>query len=115
MMVKIEKNSALVIETNNLHGGKGHVVRSLARLLTHLRESQPLSSIAELVVTHEGTVSEAHVQELEAAAARSIAFVEIPSGAGYYDAKELGFDATSAEIVVFADGDCWPDEGWLTQ
>lgn len=108
------KNAALVIETNNLHGGKGHVVRSLARLLAHLRESQPLSSLAELVVTHEGTVSEAHVQELESAAARSISFVEIPGGAGYYDAKERGFDATSSELVVFADGDCWPDEGWLT-
>lgn len=80
----------------------------------HLRESQPLSSLAELVVTHEGTVSEAHVQELESASGRRITFVEIPSGAGYYDAKELGFDATSSEIVVFADGDCWPDQGWLT-
>lgn len=109
------KQTALVIETNNLHGGKGHVVRSLARLLAHLRDSQPLSAVAELVVTHEGTVSDAHVKELESAAARPIRFVEMPADAGYYEAKERGFDATapSSQIVVFADGDCWPDQGWL--
>ena len=112
-MQKQKHKAALVIETNNLHGGKGHVVQSLARLLTHLKETQPLSSVAELVVTHEGTVSDAHVRELEASAGRALAFVELPGGAGYYEAKERGFDATSAAVVVFADGDCWPEQGWL--
>ena len=39
--------------------------------------------------------------------------MQIPDDPGYYQAKERGFDATSADIVVFADGDCWPDSDWL--
>ena len=31
----------------------------------------------------------------------------------YYAAKDAGFAATRAEVVAFADADCWPDPDWL--
>jgi len=31
----------------------------------------------------------------------------------YYAAKDAGFAATNAEVVVFADADCWPEPDWL--
>ncbi|MGB1310495.1 MAG: glycosyltransferase family 2 protein, partial [Leucothrix sp.] len=40
-------------------------------------------------------------------------FVEIDSTDGYYKAKNIGFDRTSSEVVVFADADCMPKENWL--
>jgi len=101
--------SALVIETNNLAGGDGDVVGSLGTLLTHL--APQLGSVDELVVTHQGPL--AHGDILEKAAGRAIHFVELDVDAGYYEAKEHGFDATVADLVVFADSDCWPDAGWL--
>jgi hypothetical protein len=108
------QSHALVIETNNLHGGRGAIVASLARLLAHLRrQTHPLTSLAELVVTHEGTISDAQIPTLQNACGRRITFVETEDGAGYYHAKERGFDATNAAVVVFADGDCWPENDWL--
>jgi glycosyltransferase involved in cell wall biosynthesis len=108
------KNSvSLVLETNNLHGGAGTVDSTLAELLVHLRgQTFPLSSLAELVVTHEG-LADAAQRALERAAGRSITFVRLPPGTGYYAAKNRGFEKTTAEVVVFGDGDCWPDPAWL--
>ncbi len=106
---------ALVIETNNLQGGGGdRVVRSLARLLAHLRrQTRPLDTLDALVVTHEGALLEDERARLEEAAGRVVRFVELPAGTGYYEAKERGFDATGAAVVAFADADCWPDDAWL--
>jgi hypothetical protein len=106
---------ALVLETNNLRGGDepGLVVASLARLLRHLgAQTRSLGTLRELVITHDGLDAVARTV-LERAAARPIAFVELPEGAGYYEAKNRGFDATTAEVVAFGDGDCWPDAAWL--
>jgi hypothetical protein len=114
---KLASTTALVIETNNLQGGDGeNVLPSLARLLRHLSaQTVPLSDLAELVVTHSGVLDDGDRSGLVAAAGRDIAFVQIADDAGYYAAKELGFDATGAAIVAFADGDCWPDADWLEQ
>ena len=50
--------TALVLETNNLAGGRGDpdgVEHSLARLLGHLRaQTRPLASLDEVVVVHAG-------------------------------------------------------------
>lgn len=101
--------TALVLETNNLRRG-GDVTKSLERLLQHLRPQ--LGTVDELVVTHDGLV-DAERAHLEHAAKRCVRFVELPPGAGYYQAKNLGFDATSADVVAFGDADCWPDRHWL--
>ncbi len=83
-------------------------------MLAHLRkQTRPLSALHELVITHEGAVADDDRVVLEGAAGRGIRFVELPAGTGYYEAKEVGFDATDSDVVVFADGDCWPDHRWL--
>jgi GT2 family glycosyltransferase len=105
-----------VLETHNLRGGDGSphdLERSLARLLDHLRaQTRPLASLRELAITHTG-LTPAAAARLEAHAGRSVRFVELPPEADYYAAKNAGFAATTADVVAFADADCWPDAGWL--
>jgi hypothetical protein len=108
---------ALVLETNNLRGGDGddpgRVVRSVARLFRRLREqTRSPASLAEVVLTHDG-LGEAERRELTCALGRPVHFVEVEPGTGYYEAKNRGADATTAEVVAFADTDCVPDPGWL--
>ncbi len=105
---------ALVLETNNLASGDADaVVTSLARLLLRLRaQTMPLADLGALVITHDGLDASAQ-SRLEAVAGRSITFVALAPGTGYYDAKNAGFDATTTPIVAFGDADCWPDPRWL--
>ena len=63
-------------------------------------------------MTHAGLPDGARAR-LEQAAGRSLALVEVAPDTDYYAAKNAGFVATRAEVVVFADSDCWPDAGWL--
>jgi Glycosyl transferase family 2 len=107
---------ALVIETNNLEGGDAcadRVCASLERLLHQLhRQTLPLGSLTELVVTHHGLRAH-HRAELDQVAGRPIRFVRLSDGTGYYDAKNRGFEATTADVVAFGDADCVPDPEWL--
>lgn len=108
---------ALILETNNLRSStdQGRVVESLTRLLRHLSaQTFPVRDLAEVVLTHDG-LTEQHRAGLEAALGRPIHFVAIAPDTGYYEAKNQGFDATTADIVVFADADCWPDPAWLAR
>jgi GT2 family glycosyltransferase len=114
--MKTHPSVALVLETNNLGGGgasRDRGCQSLARLLAHLRgQSLPLDALAELVITHDG-FEPAHQDQLEAAAGRRITLVRVDRAAGYYEAKNRGFEATRADVVVFGDSDCWPERAWL--
>ncbi len=107
---------ALILETNNLRGGGAgaeRAARSLEALLRHLGDQTlPLSALDEVVVTHDG-LSPNLRKDLDRAAGRDLCFVEIPEGADYYEAKNRGFAATRAEVVVFGDSDCWPEPRWL--
>ena len=111
-----QPTTALVLETNNLRGDHADpelVVKTLERLLVHLRgQTRPLSQLNEVVVTHDG-ISEVEQVRLQHAAGVVIRFVRISPDCGYYQAKNAGFDATSADIVAFGDTDCWPDSDWL--
>ncbi len=107
-------SAALVLETNNLRGGDaGAVIHGMQRLLARLAaQTRALATLAEVVVTHDGLGPGAR-DRLERAAGTPVRFVEIRQGTGYYEAKNLGFEATTAEVVAFGDADCWPDEAWL--
>ena len=109
-------STALVLETDNLVAIDAHaeaVVAGLERLLVHLTDTRPPCSQAdEVIVTHEGLVARDQAR-LARAAGRALRFVEVPEGAGYYAAKNRGFAATTAEVVAFGDGDCWPAPRWL--
>ena len=72
-----------------------------------------LQALDELVITHTG-FNEAQRNGLAEAAGRALRFVEV-GAAGYYQAKNLGFAATTAEVVAFGDADCWPESGWLSR
>lgn len=117
-LLSLAQRSALVIETNNLQGGAGGldaVQHSLFRLLDLLQEqSVPLVALRQIVITHEG-LSRDQQQSIQAGRAYPLAFVQISTGTGYYDAKNAGFAATDAlcEYVVFADSDCMPAPQWL--
>jgi glycosyl transferase family 2 len=106
--------AALVIEMNNLRSGPAdQAVASLERLLHHLQaQTRPLSSLAELVITHDGLPAEA-LARLERAAGRPVRFVGLQGEDGYYTAKNRGFEATQADVVAFGDADCWPAPRWL--
>lgn len=101
---------SLVIETWNLGSASGAAERGLAALLPGL--TRQTSALDEVIVTHEGLDSCARAR-LEALAGRAITWVEVPPGAGYYEHKNLGFDATRADVVAFLDADCAPVAGWF--
>lgn len=107
---------ALVLETNNLTGGGAGAARtaqSLARLLARLGEqTRPLATLDELVITHDGLPAGARAR-LDAICGTAIRWVEIDGDTDYYEAKNRGFDATTADVVAFADADCWPEPAWL--
>jgi hypothetical protein len=107
--------TALLIETNNLRAGDDPalVEATLGRLLDHLRaQTRPLRTLDEVLVTHDG-LDVATQDRLTRLAACPVRWVRLDAGTGYYEAKNQGFDASTAEVVVFADSDCWPDPGWL--
>jgi len=108
--------TALVLETNNLRGGGAdarRVVSSLRTLLIRLRsQTRPLDALDELVITHDG-LSAKDRRSLERDARTAIRFVEIDRDTDYYEAKNRGFDATTAEVVAFGDADCLPEPRWL--
>ncbi|MHB1843329.1 MAG: glycosyltransferase family 2 protein [Deltaproteobacteria bacterium] len=107
--------AALVLETTNLRAGGGvaRAAASLERLLVHLQQqTRPLSQLDELVITHDG-FSEGDQERLENAAGVPIRFCHVPLDCGYYEAKNIGFEATSTEVVAFGDADCWPEREWL--
>lgn len=111
------ERTALILETNNLEGGHapGFALESLHRVLGELqRQSCGLTALCELVITHHGWLSR-HQATLERVVERTIRLVELPEDTDYYDAKNAGFDATSADVVVFADSDCIPDPRWLEE
>ena len=106
---------SLVLETHNLEGGSGDVAAPLVRLLAHLaHQTYPVARLVDLVVTHRG-LSKSDRKRCEEAVPTPITWVECTEQDGYYDAKNRGFDASRGDVVVFADGDCWPEATWLAE
>ncbi|KVX50578.1 glycosyltransferase family 2 protein [Burkholderia stagnalis] len=116
----VAARTALILETNNLRGGRGmtQAVDSLKRLVSELsRQTLPPAALAQWIVTHDGLPADACAQ-IAALAGREIDFVEIDGNIGYYDAKNVGFDRVDpacCDYVVFGDADCRPAADWLAQ
>jgi hypothetical protein len=107
--------TALILETNNLRGSSDpdRIAASIGRLLVRLGEqTRPLRDLDEIVITHDG-LDAGQQRRLEKAADAPIRFAALAPDTGYYEAKNIGFDASTADVVVFGDADCWPDPAWL--
>jgi hypothetical protein len=105
-------NASLVIETWNLQSENADVEPGLIELLGRLHHQPCFADLAEVVVTHTALVPGAQAR-LERAAGRPLHLLQVPPATHYYVHKNLGFDATTAPIVAFIDGDCRPTPGWL--
>ncbi len=106
---------ALVLETNNLGGGQADrlALASLRRVLDSLRaQTHDLADLHDVVITQDGWL-DAHHATIERALGRPVRLVAHAADVDYYGAKNAGFDATDADIVVFADSDCVPEPQWL--
>jgi hypothetical protein len=118
MTVGVARTAALVLETNNLRGGREprRAEASLERAVALLaQQTVPLSTLAQFIITHDGLSRECR-HEIERIAGRPVTFVGIDPSVGYYEAKNAGFAATDASgctHVVFADSDCVPEPDWL--
>ncbi len=106
------QTTALILETNNLASLDEHdeAVATLSQLMRHL--AGQLTDVDDVIVTHQG-LSAGGRTGVERSAGRELAWVELDPTTGYYAAKRAGFEATQADVVVFADSDCWPVDGWL--
>ncbi len=104
---------SLVLETHNLEGGGGDLAAGLDRLLGRLaQQTHRLDRLADLVITHRG-IPVVERARCERTAGIAIRWLELPDSAGYYEAKNRGFEVARGDVVVFADADCWPDADWL--
>lgn len=113
------KDVALILETNNLRGGHGDretILTSLIRLLNSYK-SQTLSvtTLKEIIVTHDSFSEEEQAEIIRKTNLKNLRFVLFSPFHNYYEAKELGFKTSSANIIVFADSDCMPTDVWLEE
>ena len=113
------KDVALILETNNLRGGNANrqtVLMSLERLLLHLKkQTLDINSLREIIITHDDISLEEQTGIIRETKLSNLQFVKISTADNYYQAKELGFRESKASIVVFADSDCLPVDGWLEE
>jgi hypothetical protein len=65
-----------------------------------------------VIVVHAGIAPDAQTRLHDAAGCR-LRFVAIDGADEYYAAKDAGLALTRADVVAFADADCWPEPDWL--
>jgi glycosyltransferase involved in cell wall biosynthesis len=75
-------------------------------------QTHDVADLREVVITHDGWLDE-HRATIEHALGRAVRLVAHAADVDYYGAKNAGFDATDADVVVFADSDCVPEPQWL--
>jgi glycosyltransferase involved in cell wall biosynthesis len=101
---------SLVVETANLSladlDGLRETLDSLAA------QSFSVQNAEEVILADSGTVPE-KVLQTALQAYPWVRLMRMPEGTGYEDLKMTGALAAGGEVVVFADGDCLYDRGWL--
>ena len=101
---------SLVIETANLSladlGGLQETLASLSR------QSLSLHGAADVIIADSGDVP----QDVFHETLRTYPWARVmrlPEGTGYEELKMAGANSTTGDLVVFADGDCLYEAGWL--
>ncbi|PJZ57275.1 glycosyltransferase [Leptospira barantonii] len=111
------KDVALILETNNLRGGsedREKILHGLTRLFLHYKnQTLDIKTLKEIIVTHDGISETEKAKVIRTTELKNLKFLQISPLDNYYQAKELGFQASTAAIVVFADSDCVPVNEWL--
>jgi glycosyltransferase involved in cell wall biosynthesis len=101
---------SVIIETANLSladlDGLQETLASLAA------QSLSIRNATEVLIADSGDVPE-DVFQATLKAYPWARVMRLPEGTGYEELKMAGANATTGDIVVFADGDCDYDQGWL--
>ena len=101
---------SLVVETANLSladlDGLQETLESLAA------QSLPVQNAEAVLLVDSGDVPE-DVLQRTLNAYPWIRAMRLPPGTGYEELKMAGAHAATSEVVVFADGDCLYERGWL--
>jgi glycosyltransferase involved in cell wall biosynthesis len=101
---------SLVIETANLSladlDGLHDTLDSLAA------QSVPMGAANEVLLADSGDVPE-EVLQRTLLAYPWVRLMRMPQGTGYEELKMAGATAATGTVIVFADGDCLFDRGWL--
>ena len=101
---------SIVIETANLSlADLAGLQRTLASLAA---QSLPVSSAAEVLIADSGDVPDGVFQET----LRTYPWARVmrlSEGTGYEELKMAGAEASTGDVIVFADGDCLYDPRWL--
>jgi glycosyltransferase involved in cell wall biosynthesis len=101
---------SLIIETANLSladlGGLRETLESLAA------QSLPVQNAEEVLLADSGDVP-AEVLQNTLKTFPWVRVMRLPEGTGYEELKMAGAKAATGEVIVFADGDCLYERGWL--
>jgi glycosyltransferase involved in cell wall biosynthesis len=101
---------SVIIETANLSladlGGLRETLESLAA------QSYPLTNAREVLIADSGDCPPELLKDMLKAFPWARA-MGLPEGTGYEELKMAGAKASTGEVIVFADGDCFYVPGWL--
>jgi glycosyltransferase involved in cell wall biosynthesis len=101
---------SLVVETANLSvadlNGLHDTLESLAA------QSLPPQNAREVLLMDSGDVPERVLGQV-LTAYPWVRVMRLPRGTGYEELKMAGATAATGEVIVFADGDCFYERGWL--
>jgi glycosyltransferase involved in cell wall biosynthesis len=106
LAAKVKAKVAIVIETvNALHYGSN----LLHQTLNAISAQAPVG--CEIIVVDVGLPQNVKMELIKRF--QNTRFVDAP-GAGYFQAKNIGYAAASAGIVAFPDSDCIPSANWVS-
>jgi glycosyltransferase involved in cell wall biosynthesis len=101
---------SIVLETENLENVD---VQALVRSLTALaKQDLPPTAANEVILIDSGDTPQVVLQQL----CQQYSWIQVhsaPSGTTYYQAKMLGAELATGEVIVYYDSDCYYDSSWL--
>ena len=101
---------SVVVETANLSMAELDGVRETLESLS--AQSLPIENAADVFLVDSGDVPEPVLQHMLSTYGW-VRAMRLPRGTGYEELKMAGANAATGEVVVFVDGDCFYERGWL--